>query len=611
MSGVSSNMLPAYADGQAPAYTDALTSGYTNSQAPVHTDSPSPTILFKDPDVTVSNADTPPLGVPHQEKRFWWQRTRNYDPSAIATLPSVYDDPATAKLYMPRNNWENLHRFDPMARWTWGEEYRLIRKIDVRIMVFTCIMFMALELDRANIAQAISGNMLSDLQMTTNDYNLGNTVFKLAFLCAELPSQLVSKWVGPDRWIPMQITLWSIVASSQFWLHGKTSFLVTRALLGMLQGGFIPDVRVCPYLHICLLPLTLKVVLYLSYFYKHHELSLRLSFFWTSMSIADIIAGLLAAGILNLGHSTAHAGWRWLFLIDGLLTLTIGLLAFVLMPASPTQTASWFRGKSGWFTPREEVIIINRVMRDDPSKGDMHNRQPITPALLWQSICDYDLWPVYILGLIFGIGPTPPKQYLTLILRGLGFDTFHTNLLSIPATALHILTLLGLTYGAEVRGELGLTTMISQVWVFPFLVFMATHDLMKVNKWAAWGILTVLLGYPYPHALQVGWNSRNSNTVRTRTVSAAIYNMSVQASDIIASNIYRKDDAPAYYRGNRQLAIITGCNIIIYILVKVYYVWRNKTRDQKWNAMTTEQQKEYLETTTDEGNKRLDFRFTH
>ncbi|KAK4209978.1 MFS general substrate transporter [Rhypophila decipiens] len=543
---------------------------------------------------TLSVNSIPPLGAPKEEKRFFFQRDRGYDPDAIATQVSVFDDPDTAEKYQPRPDWENTHRFDPLARWTWAEEYKIVRKIDLRIMVWACIMFMALELDRANISQALTDNFLGDLNMNTNDYNLGSTVFKLSFLCAELPSQLVSKWVGPDRWIPAQMTLWSLVAAGQFWLSGRGSFLACRALLGMLQGGFIPD-----------------IILYLSYFYKHHELSLRLGFFWTAMSVADIMSALLAQGLLRMRGVEGHSGWRWLFLIEGLLTMLIGIFAFLLMPAGPCQTKSWFRGKNGWFTEREEKVIVNRVLREDPSKSDMHNRQPITPRLLWQSLKDFDLWPLYILGLVFQIPMTPPAQYLTLSLRGLGFDTFTTNLLTIPYTVLHMITMLAITYVAEIFGELTFVALLGQIWTLPFMIYLNAVDTTLVNRWILWAVTTLLLSYPNPHPIQVGWNSRNSNTVRSRTVSAACYNMFVQAGGVISSNIYREDDKPRYKRGNRQLLAVLCMNIVIYLLVKVYYVSRNKQRDKKWDAMTEEQRLEYLATTTDKGNKRLDFRFQH
>ncbi|KIW91501.1 uncharacterized protein Z519_07467 [Cladophialophora bantiana CBS 173.52] len=532
------------------------------------------------------------LGVPANEKKFWWQRGRGYDPDAIATLPSVFDDPETAKHYQPRADWENLRRFDPSARWTWREEYAVLRKIDIRIMVFACIMFMSLELDRSNLTQAVTDNFLGDLGMDTNDYNWGNTVFKLSFLCAELPSQLISKWMGPDRWIPTQMILWSIVAGSQFWLSGRASFLACRALLALLQGGFIPD-----------------MILYLSYFYKHGELSLRLGFWWTAMSIADIIASFLGAGLLDLRGHLGYAGWRWLFLIEGLLTFVLGLIAFMLMPPGPCQTANWARGKKGWFTEREETIMVNRIIREDPSKSTMHNRQPITPKLLWHSLTDYDLWPLYLIGLTFQTPMTTPTQYLTLSLKQLGFGTIKTNLLVVPSTVGHIIMMLLFTYLAEVVGQLWIFGLLAQLWALPFLSYIYAIDINSINKWTAFGIMTVLLSYPSTHAIQVGWNSRNSNSVRSRTVSAAIYNMACQSSGIIASNIYRQDDRPRYRRGNRVLVSLCVLNVGIYAFAKVYYVLRNRNRDKVWNSMTEDQRIEYLATTTDKGNKRLDFRF--
>ena len=87
--------------------------------------------------------------------------------------------------------------------------------------------------------------------------------------------------------------------------------------------------------------------------------------------------------------------------------------------------------------------------------------------------------------------------------------------------------------------------------------------------------------------------------------------MTVQMGGVIAANIYREDDKPRYYRGNSVLIGINVLALVLFAFAKTYYVLRNKARERKWSAMTQEEKHVYLETTTDEGNKRLDFRFAH
>ncbi|RSH89722.1 hypothetical protein EHS25_001707 [Saitozyma podzolica] len=491
-----------------------------------------------------------------------------------------------------QKSYESKHRWDPAATWTQEEETKLRRKLDIRVCAVACLCFAALQLDRGNISNALSDNMLVDLHMTTANYNTGMTIFYLCFLCAELPSQMISKKLGSDVWIPIQMMSWSAVAIGQVGLTGKSSFYATRALLGLIEGGFIAD-----------------TILYLSYYCTAAELTIRLSWFWVTLTSTTIVGSLLATAIFQLDGVHGLEGWRWLFALEGTITFLIGFWAFFYLPASPTQTAGRFRGK-GWFTEREEIIVVNKVLRDDPTKSSMHNRQGLSFGNLLRSLSDFDLWPLYLLGLTTFIAPSTVAAYFTLSLKNLGYSTFQTNVLTIPSSVLFIILNLSLAFASKRFRERVLLSSLSSWWVLVFLIVLITIP-DSTHKWVKWALLSLITAYPYPHPILVSMNSMNSGSVRTRTVASSVYNMAVQSASLIASNIYQPSDAPYYHKGNRVLVGIVVANLVLYGLTKLWYIWRNHARAKIWDSWTLEQRDEYIRTTKDQGNKRLDFRFLH
>lgn len=130
----------------------------------------------------------------------------------------------------------------------------------------------------------------------------------------------------------------------------------------------------------------------------------------------------------------------------------------------------------------------------------MHNRQGLTPKLLWQSLTDYDLWPIYLLGLTWSIPATPITAYITLNLKALGYNTFHTNLLTVPAYFLFLLQLLFWTWISEKVNKRFWVVMVSQVWMLPLCL---TLELLPANSspWGWYAASALLVGHPYVHAI--------------------------------------------------------------------------------------------------------------
>jgi predicted MFS family arabinose efflux permease len=155
------------------------------------------------------------------------------------------------------------------------------------------------------------------------------------------------------------------------------------------------------------------------------------------------------------------------------------------------------------------------------------------------------MWPIFLISLSFLIPNYPATAYLTLNLKSLGFSTFHTNLLTIAAYGLFIVNLLFWTWVSEKTNQRFITGLISQIWCLPLLV---AREVLPAgtSQWAKWALSVLLVGGPYVHAINVAITSRKAGSVRTRTVASALYNMFVQASNVIGSNVSGQFHAHGY-----------------------------------------------------------------
>jgi hypothetical protein len=376
-------------------------------------------------------------------------------------------------------------------------------------------------------------------------------------------------------------------------VHDRTSFYLGRAAIGLCEGGFIPG-----------------VILFATYFYKSKELSIRLACFWSTLNIARVISALLAAGILEMRGIGGHPGWFWLFILEGLLTIIVAVLSFLYLPASPTDTKNVLFPK-GWYSEREEVIMVNRILRDDPAKGLTTLKEPATFKDIRAAWSDSSMWGLYFIGLIAYIPASPVQGYLTLTLKRLGFKTFDSNMLTVPSAVLQIVTMLGLAYSSDYFNERAFHCILGEFWIMPLLIALITLP-DGGREWGRFSLITLISGYPYFHPLVSSWISENTFDVKKRAITAATYNVIVQVVSLISSQIYRKYDGPYYKQGNTVLVSICALSLITFIVQRQYLVRLNKKKQQKWEQMTSEEKAVYqadVISREQDGNKRLDFRF--
>ncbi|KAF8903224.1 MFS general substrate transporter [Mucidula mucida] len=208
---------------------------------------------------------------------------------------------------------------------TWDkspEERRFLGKLDACLLTYAALSYFSKYLDQQNITNAYVSGMKEDLGLHGNQLNYITTAWTCGYVIGQIPSNMLITRIRPSIWIPTMELIWSaltmILASSTNFNH----LIVIRFFVGLAESTFYPAIQYV-----------------IGSWYKSEELAKRACIFHTASAIGPMFSGFLQTGAYN-GLNGVHglAGWKWLFIIDGVITIPIALLGYLIMPDLPTNT---------------------------------------------------------------------------------------------------------------------------------------------------------------------------------------------------------------------------------------------------------------------------------
>jgi ACS family tartrate transporter-like MFS transporter len=224
----------------------------------------------------------------------------------------------------------------------------VVQKIARRLIPFLFILYVANILDRANVGFA-RFRMLADLHLGEEVYGWGATFcFYLGYLLFEVPSNLILHRVGARRWISRIMITWGIVSACTMFVRDARSFYLVRVLLGIAEAGFFPG-----------------IVLYLSYWFPARERARAVACFMMASPLSGAFGGLLSGNLLEFTDGAwGLAGWQWLFLIEGIPSVILGVVTWWYLTDRPEQAR--------WLTPDERSWLSTRMAREEGSRQTRH-----------------------------------------------------------------------------------------------------------------------------------------------------------------------------------------------------------------------------------------------
>ena len=223
-------------------------------------------------------------------------------------------------------------------------EEPVYRKVTRRLVPFLFLCYLVAYLDRVNVGFA-KLQMLADLRFSETVYGLGAGIFFIGYFFFEVPSNLLLHRVGARRWIARIMISWGLISGATMFVNSVVTFYVLRFVLGLAEAGFFPG-----------------IILYLTYWYPAARRGRVIASFMSAIAVAGVLGGPMSGWIMQtLAGSRGLAGWQWLFLIEGIPSVLVGIAVLFYLDDRVDDAT--------WLNASERTLIKANVARDQSSAG--------------------------------------------------------------------------------------------------------------------------------------------------------------------------------------------------------------------------------------------------
>lgn len=244
------------------------------------------------------------------------------------------------------------------------EERQLLWKLDWAILTVGCLGFFMKYLDQGNLANAYVSGLQEDLHMYGNQYTYATSAYTVAYAVMQIPSTLIIQRVPPRLWLTAMEVGWGIWTFAQAGMHSTSELYAFRFLVGLFESSFFPSML---YL--------------LGTWYTKTETAKRIALFHMTAPLGTAFGGYMQAAVYkNLNGVHGLAGWRWLYIVCGSMTIPVGIATFFLLPDTPYRTQAFY------LTQAEKELAIDRVNKAGkaaPAKINLATFKRILSSWKW------------------------------------------------------------------------------------------------------------------------------------------------------------------------------------------------------------------------------------